>query len=248
MSERKFNRDQDDTEPVKFKPLYLIIGLCVVVIAISACCIYIFLNQKEKNNVNKETNVNENINEEISEPTEYVIPTTACTRDVTVQTYNNSVFTNCASDNVVLNFTDINMIVDTQRVGASFTVNGIYYDKKEIKTDDYLSSGMFNGITVGANTTDIGMVFTDASVVKKSGFYIFRENNLVYSNGSDSNTLFTLESPIKYTKYEIDSLNIDCKTATDKTKKVYEEGTINFDGDSYKAVFTRNVLVGDICK
>lgn len=251
MSERKFNRDQDDTEPVKFKPLYLIVGLCVVVIVVLACLIYIFLNNSDnKNQIDDKSNVNENVEkEEITEPTEYVIPTTACTKNVTISTYNNNVFNSCQTDNVVLNFTDVNMIVDTQKIDKDFTINGIYYNKQKIEIDDYLSNGTFNGISFGSNTTDVGMVFIDANAQKKSGLYIFRDSEIVYSSGASSNTLFALSNPIKYAKYESDSLaDIDCKKVTDKTKKVYEEGTINFDGSSYKEVFIKNVLISDICK
>lgn len=241
MSERKFNREQDDTEPVKFKPLYLIVGICVVVIVILACVIYIYLNNKE----NGSAKVPE---EPVTEPTEYVIPTTACQQDLTIKTYNNSVYTSCIQENVVLNFTDVNLIIDTKKTENNFTFNGIYYDKQKINMDDYLSAGTFKDIKFSVNGEDIIMFLIDASTEKKTAIYIFRKNEIIYSSGYNANIVYTLGTTIGYTKYTDEGLKpLDCKIANKQTK-LYEVGTVNYDGTTYKEVFAKNVLVSDVCK
>ena len=244
MSERKFNRDLDDTEPVKFKPIYLIVGICIVAIVILACVIYIYLNNKETNS-NKQDNV---VNDPVTEPTEYVIPETACQKDLTISTYNNSVYTTCTEENVVLNFTDVNMIVDTKKVGTNFTINGIYYNKQKTKTDDYINMGTFKDVKFSVNGEDVIMLLTDANTEKKTAIYIFRKDSLVYSNGVNANVVYSLGTSIGYTKYTAEGLApLDCKIANKQTK-LYEVGTINYDGSAYTEVFTKNTLVGDVCK
>lgn len=250
MSERKFNRDLDDTEPVKFKPLYLIVGICVVVIGVLACVIYIYLNKQDET---KTTNNDSSNNETITEPIEYVIPTTACTKDVTISTYKDDVFSSCTTDNVVLNFTDLNMIIDTTKVDTNFKVNGIYFNKTEVSKDDYLSATSFKKLALASNNSNVELLFTDANAEKKNALYIINNNDIIYSGGTDSNTVYALGKPIKYAKYTTEGLNkLDCNLAKQDPKmqdvKIYEEGTIAYDGTTYNEVFSKNVLVKDICK
>jgi len=245
MSERKFNRDQNDTEPVKFKPLYLIVGICVVVITVLACAIYVYLEGKDSSpsvNENKGTNVNETI----KEPARYVIPQTACVKNVTATTYNDQVYSSCPAGNMVLNFTDLNMIIDINKDEINFTINGIYYNMVNVELDDYLKSGIFKGLAFAQNNQDLQMVVDDASVDKKSGLYIFNTGKVVYSMGSDSNTVFAFGTPIKYAKYAVVT-EIDCTTA-DPNAIVYEFGSVMFDGTNYQKQFVQNVLVSEYCK
>ena len=250
MSERKFNRDLDDTEPVKFKPLYLIVGICVVVIGVLACIIYIYLNKQDET---KPADNNSSNTETINEPVEYVIPTTACTKDVTVGTYKDDVFTTCTTDNVVLNFTDLNIIIDTTKVGTNFKINGIYFNKIEVPKDDYLAASAFKKLALASNNSNIELLLTDASSDKKNALYIINNGDVVYSSGIDSNTVYTLGTPIKYSKYTTEGLaTLDCASAKADPKKqdvkLYEEGTIVYDGTAYNEVFAKNVLAKDVCK
>lgn len=251
MSERKFNRDLDDTEPVKFKPLYLIVGVCVVVIAALACIIYIYLNKQDETKPSNENNSSNT--ETINEPVEYVIPEAACTKKVTVSDYKTDVFNSCTTDNVVLNFTDLNMIIDTTKVDKNFKVNGIYFNKIEVPKDDYLSAGTFKNLALASNDSSIELLFTDASADKKTGLYVINNGDVTYSGGMDSNTVYTLGKPIKYTKYTTEGLNkLDCNLAKQDPKmqdtKLYEEGTVTYENGTYNEIFTKNVLVKDVCK
>lgn len=247
MSERKFNRDQDDTEPVKFKPLYLIVGICVVAITVLACGMYVFLNGKDtSNSSNSNENNEQNVNEVIEEPDRYIIPQTACVKEVTVSTYNEQVYSSCPVGNMVLNFTDMNTIIDINKTETNFTINGIYYNMIAVELDSYLTSGIFKGIVFAQNNQDLQMVVADASAEKKSGLYVFNKGQLIYNMGSDSNTLFAFGTPIKYAKYAV-ATEIDCAVA-DPNAIVYEEGTIEYDGTNYHSVAGKNVLVSDVCK
>lgn len=242
MSERKIERDLDEMEPVKFKPLYLIVGICVVVIIILACIIYIYLNNKSDS---KKTNTPKE--ETVVEPTEYVIPKTACQKNLTIQTYDSSVYSSCVEENVVLNFTDVNTIIDTKNSGANFNFKGIYFDKKPIVLDDYLTSGTFKDIKFSVNGQDVIMLVTDALVANKMVIYAINQDKIVYTGGTNTNTLYTLGTTIGYTKYTNEGLQtLDCATAAKETK-LYEIGTLNYDGITYNEVFTKNVLVSDVC-
>lgn len=238
MSERKFNREQDDTEPVKFKPLYLIIGICVFVILISACAIYFFLNREDKKEFNEPSP------EVVVEPTKYVIPETACKLDVNVSQDLNSLYSSCEVDNVILNFIDINFIVDMQKENNNFHINGLYYDGLEVKNDS-ISNFTFNKISVALVDNNIALFVNDATSAKKSLLYIIKEGKIVYSMGSNNNTVFSLTNLIQYSTYSI--LDVDCKV-NNPNDVVYQSGVIKYDGSSYSAVFEKNYLVSDVCK
>lgn len=241
MSERKFNREQNDTEPVKFKPLYLIIGVCAVVIMISACAIYFLLNEEnaKENNSLKTENANK---EEITE--EYVIPENACVKDVTTSSDISSEYLDCEMENVVLNFSDINLIIDMQKQNENFQINGIYYDKQKVNEDSFLSF-TFNKIQLALSDNNIAIVLNDASMQKKSLLYILKDGKVIYSKGESDNTVFALTNPIKYATYDI--VDLDCLNAS-KTDVVYKYGSIQYDGTNYTEIFEKNYLVSDVCK
>jgi hypothetical protein len=247
MSERSFNRDQNDMEPVKFKPLYLIVGICTVAIIILACVIYIYLSQKEEaSNLSNDSNTSSEVSDEI----EYEIPSESCSKSITTSEYSKQVYTDCKVNNIVLNFTDVDMIIDLNKIDNNFTINGIYYNKKGVSLDDYLGSNTFKDMNIKVNNGDVQFAFTDALVEKKMGLYIYRNGNLLYSNGSSTNTIYTLGNEIKYSKYTTEGITAssDCNLVTDKTPVAYETGKVKLDGENYTEIFEKNVLVSEICK